>query len=112
MKKITVLISLWLIAVTFYSCEKKNGAVFKPQPFDQEVQELLKNMSLEEKAGQMTQIDIRNLLTNGYGNTDEKLDTARLKESIQNYHVGSILNCIQAYTPEKWIELVSQIQHE
>jgi len=112
MKKITVLISLWLSAAVLFSCEKKNEAEHKHQTFDKEVQDLLKNMSLEEKAGQMTQIDIRNLLTNGYGNTDEKLDTVRLKEAIQTYHVGSILNCIQAYTPEKWIELVSQIQNE
>ncbi|ABG59531.1 glycoside hydrolase family 3 N-terminal domain-containing protein [Cytophaga hutchinsonii] len=112
MKKITVLISIWLSAAAFFSCEKKTEAGSKPQAFDKEVQDLLKNMSLEEKAGQMTQIDIRNLLNNGYGNTDEKLDTARLKEAIQTYHVGSILNCIQAYTPEKWVELISQIQNE
>ncbi len=112
MKKITLLISVWLGAATFFSCEKKTEAIYKPQTSDKEVQDLLKNMSLEEKAGQMTQIDIRNLLTNGYGNTDEKLDSVRLKEAIQTYHVGSILNCIQAYTPEKWIELVSQIQNE
>ena len=112
MKKITVLISICLSAATFWSCEKKTEAENNFQTFDKEVQELLKNMSLEEKAGQMTQIDIRNLLTNGYGNTDEKLDTARLKEAIQTYHVGSILNCIQAYTPEKWVELISQIQKE
>lgn len=112
MKKITVLISIWLSATTFFSCEKKTTAESQPETFDNEVQVLLKNMSLEEKAGQMTQIDIRNLLTNGYGNTDENLDTARLKEAIQTYHVGSILNCIQAYTPEKWIELISQIQDE
>ncbi|HSY62490.1 MAG TPA: glycoside hydrolase family 3 N-terminal domain-containing protein, partial [Cytophaga sp.] len=93
-------------------CEKKEEAESQLQIFDKEVEHLLKNMSLEEKAGQMTQIDIRNLLTNGYGNTDEKLDTVRLKEAIQAYHVGSILNCIQAYTPEKWIELISQIQNE
>lgn len=112
MKKITVFISIWLSATAFFSCEKKTSAEKQPETFDQEVQALLKNMSLEEKAGQMTQIDIRNLLTNGYGNTDEKLDTARLREAIQTYHVGSILNCIQAYTPEKWIELISQIQNE
>jgi Beta-glucosidase-related glycosidases len=112
MKKITVLISIWLTAAAFFSCEKKIVTESNPQIFDKEVQDLLNNMSLEEKVGQMTQIDIRNLLTNGYGNTDEKLDTARLKEAIQIHHVGSILNCIQAYTPEKWVELISQIQNE
>lgn len=112
MKKITVLFFICLNAAAFFSCEKKRSVEATPQLFDQEVKELLKSMSLEEKAGQMTQIDIRNLLTNGYGNTDEKLDTTRLIEAIQTYHVGSILNCIQAYKPEKWIELVSEIQHE
>lgn len=112
MKKITVLISIWLSATLILSCGKKTELENNPQAFDKEVQELIKNMSLEEKAGQMTQIDIRNLLTNGYGNTDEKLDTARLKEAIQTYHVGSVLNCIQAYTPEKWVELITQIQNE
>ncbi|WP_018343789.1 glycoside hydrolase family 3 N-terminal domain-containing protein [Cytophaga aurantiaca] len=112
MKKITVLISIWLSAAAFYSCDKKATVKNQPEVFDQEVHALLKKMSLEEKAGQMTQIDIRNLLTNGYGNTDEKLDTARLKEAIKTHHVGSILNCIQAYTPQKWIELISQIQNE
>ena len=112
MKKITVLFSIWVSVFAFTSCEKKKEAEAATQTFDTEVQHLLKNMSLEEKAGQMTQIDIRNLLTNGYGNTDEKLDTAKLREAIQAYHVGSILNCIQAYTPEKWVELISQIQTE
>lgn len=110
MKKTTVLISIWLSAFLFFSCEKIIVAENNPQVFDKEVHDLLNNMSLEEKAGQMTQIDIRNLLTNGYGNTDENLDSIRLKEAIQTYHIGSILNCIQAYTPKKWVQLISQIQ--
>lgn len=76
------------------------------------VQKLLSQMTLEEKAGQMTQIDIRNILNNGYGNTDQKLDPAKLKEVIQKYHVGSLLNCINAYSGTKWQELINQIQVE
>lgn len=79
---------------------------------DSKVTDLLSKMSVEEKAGQMTQIDIRNLLNNGYGNTDEQLDTAKLREAILKYHVGSLLNCIKAYTPEKWQQLITQIQAE
>lgn len=76
------------------------------------VQKLLSQMTLEEKAGQMTQIDIRNILNNGYGNTDQKLNPAKLKEVIQTYHVGSLLNCIHSYSGAKWQELINQIQAE
>lgn len=79
---------------------------------DSQVKDLLSKMTIEEKAGQMTQIDIRNLLNNGYANTDQKLDKAKLKEAIQTYKVGSLLNCIHAYTPQKWHELIREIQTE
>ena len=48
----------------------------------------------------MIQIDIRNLLNEGYGNKDQKLNPEKLKEAIQKYKIGSLLNCIHAYTPE------------
>ncbi|MBC7388343.1 MAG: glycoside hydrolase family 3 C-terminal domain-containing protein, partial [Opitutaceae bacterium] len=79
---------------------------------DAKVQKMLSQMTVEEKAGEMTQIDIRNLLNNGYANTDEKLDATKLKEAIQTYHVGSLLNCINAYSGSKWQELINQIQAE
>ncbi len=76
------------------------------------VQKLLLQMTVEEKAGQMTQIDIRNLLNNGYGNTDQKLNVDKLKEAIHTYKVGSLLNCIHSYSGAKWQELINQIQEE
>lgn len=79
---------------------------------DQRVTQLLATMTVEEKAGQMTQIDIRNLLINGYGNTNQQLDTAKLREAVAKYHVGSLLNCIHAYTGSKWQQLINQIQKE
>jgi beta-glucosidase len=79
---------------------------------DTQVHELLSNMTVEEKAGQMTQIDIRNLLNNGYGNTDQKLNKEKLREAVQTYKVGSLLNCIEAYSPQKWHELITEIQKE
>ena len=84
----------------------------QPTNIDAQVQKLLSQMTVEEKAGEMTQIDIRNLLNNGYGNTDQKLDAVKLKEAVQTYHVGSLLNCIHAYKGTKWQELINQIQTE
>jgi beta-glucosidase len=112
MKKISV---IFIAAVFIFSaCSKVANETAKSgkDSLDVKVDELLSRMSIEEKAGQMTQIDIRNLLNNGYGNTDQKLDEAKLREAIQTYKIGSILNCIHAYTPEKWQELIGQIQTE
>jgi len=113
MRKNTVFIGLLVLMAAFISSFNiKVPASSTEDEVDKKVKALLSKMSLEEKAGQMTQIDIRNYLNNGYQNTDQKLDPAKLKEAIQTYKVGSILNCIHAYTPEKWIELITQIQKE
>lgn len=118
MRKIFVYFLL-MGAVVMSSCEKKpvdekksKGSAGKKTEFPKEVRELLAKMTVEEKAGQMTQIDIRNLLNDGYGNTDQKLNAEKLTEAVQKYKVGSLLNCIHAYTPEKWVELITQIQEE
>ena len=117
MRKIFVYFLL-MGAMVISSCEKKSPEEKKTKgvksktEFPKEVKDLLAKMSVEEKAGQMTQIDIRNLLNDGYGNTDQKINAEKLAEAIQKYHVGSLLNCIHAYTPEKWIELITQMQDE
>ncbi|HTF82398.1 MAG TPA: glycoside hydrolase family 3 N-terminal domain-containing protein, partial [Cytophagales bacterium] len=100
----------FILLLGINSCTKE-APINKSSEYD-EIQVLLSKMTLEEKAGQMTQIDIRNLLNDGYGNTDEKLNNVKLREAIHTYKVGSILNCIHAYTPQKWQELITQIQKE
>ena len=106
----------FLMFIFLGACDSKKTKVESTQSsadsLNNKVSDLLSSMSVEEKVGQMTQIDIRNLLTNGYANTDETLDTAKLNEAINKYHVGSLLNCIKAYTPERWQLLINQIQRE
>lgn len=68
---------------------------------DKKIQALLDNMSLEEKVGQMTQLDLNMIARDGYSNKDGSLDPARLKEAIARYHVGSFINPVgHAYSPE------------
>jgi len=70
-------------------------------------------MTLEEKVGQMTQITLSHLLKQDSTGVIEpfQLDTARLKEAIADYNIGSILNCGgHANSLEKWNEIISAIQ--
>ena len=61
---------------------------------EQKVEALLKQMTIDEKIGQMTQVNISVVLKGGYGNTDASLDMAKLNEAVTKYKVGSILNAL------------------
>ena len=77
------------------------------------IDEIVAEMTTEEKVGQMTQITLSHLLKQGERGVQEpfELDTARLKKALLEYHVGSILNCGgHANSLEKWHEIISQIQ--
>ena len=61
----------------------------KKAEIDSKVSELLSKMTLEEKVGQMTQITVtmfEDIKKPGY------FDASKLKQGIQDYHIGSILN--------------------
>src|SRR6478609_5497093 len=77
----------------------KNAAIEK------KIDELLSKMTLEEKIGQMTQINNSEIVTSaqwGAGadlKIDIKVDTAKVGRMLRKYHVGSFLNGI-AVSPE------------
>ncbi|WP_166920833.1 glycoside hydrolase family 3 N-terminal domain-containing protein [Flavobacterium poyangense] len=78
---------------------------------DAKVSELLSKMTLEEKVGQMTQINITVFEDSkrvGY------VDAAKLKQGIQDYHIGSILNVPNPGAPtiQRWQELMTAISNE
>ncbi len=77
-------------------------------PIDKKVFDLLATMTLEEKIGQMTQLTYGALETNG------QLDTIKLKEAIQKYKIGSILNIPSsgAPTPNEWHKILNAILHQ
>ncbi len=77
------------------------------------VDALLKKMTLEEKVGQMTQITLAVVAKNGWANTDGELDAALLKKAVVDYKVGSILNnTSHALSAETWRNIITQIQDE
>lgn len=74
---------------------------------------LVKKMTLEEKAGQMTQITLALIAKGGWGNEDGALDPAALKKIVTTHHIGSILNTTaHALSVDTWVKLITQIQDE
>src|SRR6267378_6232887 len=75
----------------------------------QRIEALLKQMTLAEKVGQMTQLAI-GMISKGQ-DQDIQIDPAKLEKAIVRYGVGSILNVAdQALTVDKWQEIIGQIQ--
>lgn len=74
-----------------------------------QVESLLARMTLEEKVGQMTELEI-GMISNGKG-AKTKIDTARLEKAIGKYGVGSIINVTdECFTIDEWHEIIGQIQ--
>lgn len=72
---------------------------------DPRVAALLKTMSVEEKVGQMTQINLGVFMTN------DQLDIEKLRNGIVNKNIGSILNANKhAFTIEQWTQLITTVQ--
>lgn len=82
---------------------------------DTRVNDLLSQMTLEEKVGQMTQITL-DAVGNGKdvftSNIPFAIDTNRLKKALVDYHVGSIINTTNNYAlpPAQWNSIIGQIQ--
>src|ERR1041384_1700992 len=77
--------------------------------YSQKIEALIKRMTLEEKVGQMTQLTI-NMVTTGQDQTIQ-IDPTKLDKAMGQYGVGSILNVHeQALTPDKWQDIIGQIQ--
>lgn len=80
---------------------------------DAKAEQLLKQMTLDDKIGQMTQVTLAVFAKGGWANTDGALDPALLKDAIHKYHVGSMLNTTaHALDVDTWRQIIKQIQDE
>lgn len=99
---------LMMIPALFSGIVQASG--LEPQDeIDEKVAALLDKMSIEEKAGQMTQVTIDMILKD-----DETMvvDEAKLRKALLEKHVGSILNVKEhAYPAEVWQDIITQIQN-
>jgi beta-glucosidase len=75
------------------------------------VEKLLSQMTLKEKIGQMTQLEI-GMVTDGRG-PDIRINADKLHKAVVEYGAGSLLNVNdEALTAEKWHEIIRAIQAE
>jgi beta-glucosidase len=108
--RITLLIVLVLTVTGFV---KNDFAGNTANEINQKVNELLSQMTIEEKIGQMTQITAQ-VVTKQKGTADQdwELDEEKLEEALTTYHVGSLLNVYdKALTVHEWQAFISKIHY-
>ncbi len=97
----TILIPFFLMGLLLWGCQSSET----PVQTDAEIQKLVGQMTLEEKVGQMTQLNITAFMT------ENKLDTALVNKYLIDYHIGSVLNVpAELPTVGQWRELVGFFQ--
>ena len=108
MKKTIVLLFTILLSSNFLWSQESNVQEIE---INLKVSELLSKMTLEEKVGQMTQMTVTNFEEKGKPGV---FDMAKLKEAIQNYHIGSMLNVPNPGAPtiQRWKEVITIINNE
>jgi beta-glucosidase len=75
------------------------------------VEKLLAQMTLKEKIGQMTQLEI-GMISDGQGQSI-RINSEKLRKAVGEYGVGSILNVNDEALPaERWHEIIRAIQEE
>ena len=82
---------IFLIAISFLG---SISSFAQTKKVDVNIVALIKKMSIEEKAGQMTQIDLGVIAEGGICalNNPQTIDLKKIQEAISKYHIGSILN--------------------
>ncbi|MEP7320586.1 MAG: glycoside hydrolase family 3 N-terminal domain-containing protein [Saprospiraceae bacterium] len=77
------------------------------------VDNLIKQMTLEEKVGQMTQVTMAVFAENGWGNQNGKFDPELVKKAVQTYHIGSMLNNVgRALSLDEWHAGIKMVMDE
>jgi len=81
------------------------------------IDSLLSVMTLEEKVGQLSLVDLGVIANGRICDLDQpqKIDTAKLRKAIQRYHIGAVLNVgcgSGAIGLSQWRELTATLQNE
>lgn len=90
------------------------GYTQNSRDLENKAKQMVSQMTLAEKIGQMSQITIDAICTgkDTPGGSTIRIDAAKLHDAVVNYHVGSVLNCpeTRARTPEWWNKAIEEIQ--
>lgn len=107
--------TVFCVALLFNAIYTNAQHITPKNSIDKKVDALLAKMTLDEKIGQMTQVTLDVVLKTSGGKAiqPEQIDPDKIKNAIEKYHVGSILNVSgAAYTREHWHQIISDIQAE
>ena len=88
----------------------------KQNDTDKKIDSIISQMTIEEKVGQMAQVtlDVVGNGTERHSSSEPfEIDSARLRDVIVKYHIGSILNTTNNYAlpPEQWNNIIEIIQN-
>ena len=99
------------ILILFFSCTNQN----LKSDIDQKVDDIISQMTLEEKVGQMTQINLT-VIAKGPNKWESsfpmEIDDNKANRALVKFKVGSVLNTINntAQKPNVWFNNISKIQ--
>ncbi|HEV2833530.1 MAG TPA: glycoside hydrolase family 3 N-terminal domain-containing protein, partial [Hanamia sp.] len=103
-KLVILLLILVIITPDESAAQAANAAT------EAKINALIKQMTLEEKVGQMAQVSIESLGKNDGINFT--FDETKLKDAVINYKVGSLLNSPgPLLNPQQWNHVIEQIQN-
>ena len=105
---ISVLASM--ICCSFYAMKEN-----KNQGSDKKINDIIQRMSLKQKVGQMTQINLDVVSTGEIYNLQQphEIDANKLDKAINSYYVGSILNAAgYPFTRDHWKKIITRIQNK
>lgn len=117
--KTKLLLFILFVSTLFVGCDPKSKNIDSQKSesaaIDQKVARLIETMTIEEKAGQMTQVTL-DVLTKGdspMGSYEPlSLDDSTMNLAFSHYQIGSVLNTAnnRARSTKEWNSLVTSIQ--
>lgn len=104
-KTLSLCLGLCVVAV---ACKTQPCAIPSDPKVEEKVEQVLGNMTLEDKVGQMCQIDFSKFMDY----STFSIDYDKMDQWIEQYRLGSILNTPWGFsqTPEVYSEIINHIQ--
>lgn len=102
MRRINLLVLFVSFSLISYSTAKKTSSLLNN---DSAIEQIIAKMSLDEKVGQMTQLDL------SYMYKDGKFMESRFDSLVRIVNIGSILgHGDNRFTPVEWQALITKVQ--
>ena len=112
MKKVKKPLLLLLIFSITLGCNRSNPSSQTTKATDSAIENRIKSMSIEQKVGQMTQINIDVISKGKIYNliVPHQIDSAKLDTAINKYFVGSILNAAgYPFSRKHWEKIINVV---